>query len=40
VPSQGDYTKAKKTLGWEPKVRFKELFRMMVENDIKQVKNS
>jgi GDPmannose 4,6-dehydratase len=40
VPSQGDYTKAKKTLGWEPKVRFKELFRMMVENDLKQVKNS
>ncbi|MBI5064977.1 GDP-mannose 4,6-dehydratase [Candidatus Woesearchaeota archaeon] len=30
----GDYSKAKKELGWEPKVKFKELVRMMVEADI------
>ena len=38
VPSQGDYSKAKETLGWEPRVRYKELFRMMVEHDLKQAK--
>lgn len=30
----GDYSKAKKELGWEPKVRFKELVEMMVEADL------
>jgi GDPmannose 4,6-dehydratase len=30
----GDCAKAKKTLGWKPKVSFKELVRMMVEGDI------
>jgi GDPmannose 4,6-dehydratase len=29
----GDYSKAKATLGWEPKVRFEELVRMMVDAD-------
>jgi GDPmannose 4,6-dehydratase len=29
----GDYSKAKKLLGWEPKVTFKELVRLMVEAD-------
>jgi GDPmannose 4,6-dehydratase len=29
----GDYSKAKAKLGWEPKVRFKELVRMMVDAD-------
>jgi len=29
----GDYSKAKEKLGWEPKVRFKELVRMMVDAD-------
>jgi GDPmannose 4,6-dehydratase len=29
----GDYAKAKATLGWEPKVRFHELVRMMVDAD-------
>ncbi len=29
----GDYTKAKKLLGWEPKVKFKELVKLMVESD-------
>jgi len=30
----GDYSKAKKDLGWEPKIRFKELVKMMIENDL------
>lgn len=29
-----DYSKAKKLLGWSPKVKFKELVRLMVKNDI------
>jgi GDPmannose 4,6-dehydratase len=29
----GDATKAKEKLGWEPKVRFQELIRMMVDHD-------
>ncbi len=31
----GDYSKAKKNLKWEPKVRFKELVRIMVDADRK-----
>ena len=31
----GDYSKAKQNLGWSPKTSFKELVRVMVENDIK-----
>jgi GDPmannose 4,6-dehydratase len=31
----GDPTKAKTILGWEPKVSFKELVRIMVESDMK-----
>jgi GDPmannose 4,6-dehydratase len=31
---QGDYTKAKKKLGWEPKVSFKELVKIMVQADL------
>lgn len=30
----GDYSKAKRILGWEPKVRFPELVKMMVESDL------
>lgn len=30
----GDASKAKRELGWEPKVRFKELVRIMVESDV------
>ena len=33
----GDSSKAKKILGWEPKVRFKDLVKMMVEADIKNI---
>jgi GDPmannose 4,6-dehydratase len=31
----GDATKAKNVLGWEPMVNFKDLVRLMVENDLK-----
>jgi GDPmannose 4,6-dehydratase len=31
----GDPAKAKEKLGWEPKVKFKELVRIMVEADLK-----
>jgi len=34
---QGDASKAKKKLGWEPKVRFKELVKIMVDADIKDL---
>lgn len=30
----GDATKAKRELGWEPRVHFKELVRIMVEHDV------
>jgi GDPmannose 4,6-dehydratase len=30
----GDASKARKTLGWEPKVRFQELVRIMVDADM------
>ncbi len=32
----GDYSKAKEQLGWEPKVTFKELVKIMVEADYKK----
>lgn len=31
---QGDYTKAKKKLGFEPKVRFRDLIKLMVEDEL------
>lgn len=31
---KGDYSKAKKILGWEPKTKFKELVKKMVETDL------
>ncbi len=34
----GDGTKAKRQLGWQPKVRFTELVRMMVEADFREEK--
>jgi GDPmannose 4,6-dehydratase len=36
----GDYSKAKEILGWEPKVKFKELVRLMVKADYDILKNS
>ena len=32
---KGDYSKAKSLLDWEPKVRFKELVKIMVEEELK-----
>ncbi len=32
----GDYSKAKKILGWEPKTKFKDLVKMMVISDLKE----
>jgi len=34
----GDPAKAKQQLGWEPKITFKELVRMMVESDLEEAK--
>ncbi|MEI8337956.1 MAG: GDP-mannose 4,6-dehydratase [bacterium] len=33
----GDYSKVKKELGWEPKTSFKELVKIMCEEDLKEV---
>lgn len=30
----GDYSKAKARLGWEPKTRFVDLVRLMVDADV------
>ena len=35
---QGDYTKAERKLGWIPKHTFRDLVELMVETDLKQVK--
>lgn len=37
---QGDPSKAKKVLGWKPKVTFKELVRIMIEADLKAVRTN
>jgi len=34
----GDYSKAKNKLGWEPKVKFVELAKLMVEADMALLK--
>ena len=36
--STGDYSKAKRELGWEPKTDFKTLIEMMVDADLKRFK--
>lgn len=36
----GDPTKARTVLGWEPKVKFKELVRMMVDADLEKLKST
>lgn len=35
---RGDFTKAKKKLNWKPKVDFKGLVKMMVDEDMKRIK--
>ncbi len=34
---RGDYSKAKKKLGWKPTVKFEELVKMMVDADLKRL---
>ncbi|MCX8082097.1 MAG: GDP-mannose 4,6-dehydratase [bacterium] len=34
---KGDITKIKKEIGWQPKIKFKELVKLMVENDLKEI---
>lgn len=34
---KGDYSKAKKLLGWKPKVGFEQLVKMMVDEDLKRI---
>lgn len=39
VPAlQGDATKAREVLGWEPEIDFLELVKLMVDNDMKETK--
>lgn len=33
----GDYSKAKRKLGWEPRTKFKELIELMVDSDLKSM---
>ena len=35
---QGDASKAKKILGWEPKIKFKELVKLMALYDLERFK--
>jgi GDP-D-mannose dehydratase len=37
---KGDYSLAKKELGWEPKVFMKELMEIMVDADIELLKSN
>lgn len=36
--ARGDYGKAKRELGWEPKITFEQLVQMMVESDLEVLK--
>jgi GDPmannose 4,6-dehydratase len=36
----GDYSLAKRELGWQPKVSFEELVEMMVREDLNRLRNS
>jgi len=33
----GDYSKAKKEIGWEPKTKFKDLVKIMMDHELKQL---
>jgi GDPmannose 4,6-dehydratase len=35
--SRGDYAKAKADLGWEPRMQFKELIELMVDEDVRRL---
>ena len=34
----GDYSKAKKKVGWEPKTKFEEVINLMVDEDVRRLK--
>lgn len=36
---KGDFRKAKKKLGWQPRVKFEALVKMMVDADLRRIKN-
>jgi GDPmannose 4,6-dehydratase len=36
IKLKGDYSKAERKLGWKPKVKFKKLVKIMVEEDLKR----
>lgn len=36
----GDYSKARRLLNWQPKVRFKELVKIMIESELKELKKN
>jgi len=36
----GDPRKAQRVLGWVPKVKFKELVRLMIEHEVKELQNA
>src|SRR6185295_17057073 len=37
---QGNYTKARKKLGWKPKTSFKQLVRLMVDADLEAARKT
>jgi GDPmannose 4,6-dehydratase len=37
---RGDYSKAKRELGWEPRVSFEQLIKMMVDEDMARLQNN
>jgi GDPmannose 4,6-dehydratase len=37
---KGDFSKARKVLGWQPEVKFEDLVKMMVDSDLKRIKGS
>jgi len=37
---RGDMSKARKLLGWEPKMKFRELVRLMVDADLEDLRNN
>ena len=34
---RGDYSKARKKIGWEPRTKFGDLVKIMVESDLKNI---
>ena len=35
----GDSTETRQAIGWEPKSKFEDLVKKMIDNDIKKLKN-